>query len=62
MPTDALLREHQLVIHGDFESATARRNHLDRDGVEGFLELGRQPGCPGLVVSLHAILDRNLHL
>lgn len=62
MPADRLFREHQLIVHRDLESAAAGRNHLDRHGVECVLELGRQPGGPGLVVSLNAVLDRNLHL
>ena len=55
------LREDQRAVNGDFEDTTRGRHHGDIDTRKGFLELSRQPGSSGLVVSLDAELDLDLH-
>jgi len=60
-PLLRLLREDELAVDGDLEDPASRLDELDLDvGVER-LQLGGQTDRLGLVVSLHAVLDRDLH-
>jgi hypothetical protein len=61
VPSELLFREDQHPVDCDFEHPATRRDQLDLRRRVGSLELSRQPGGSGLVVSLNAILDRNLH-
>jgi hypothetical protein len=60
MPAERLLRKHQPAIGDHFELAART---LDERGVnaERLLDLGRQTGGPGQVVSLNAVRDLQLH-
>lgn len=55
------LREDQRAVNGDLEYTPRGRHHGDIDTRIGFLELSRQPGSSGLVVSLDAELNLDLH-
>jgi hypothetical protein len=50
------LGEDEVVSHGDLEDATAAANQLRLDA-ELLLDLGRQTGGTGVVVSARAVLD-----
>lgn len=55
-----LLREDELAVEDDLELSAGT---LDERGIEAtrLLDLGRQTGGPGQVVSLHAVGDLELH-
>ena len=59
--TQRPLGEEQLTIDLDLEHAARRRDEPDVGVRPGLLQLGRQPGGPGLIVSADAILDRHPH-
>jgi hypothetical protein len=54
-------REDGLAIGHDLEHPTGPLDEVNGDIGELLLELGRQPGGPGLVVSDDAVSDRDLH-
>ena len=54
------LGEDQLAVDGDFKHAAARGDELAVN-LERFLQLGRQTGGAGFVVSLAAVFDLDLH-
>jgi len=55
-----VLRVHECAIHADVEDPTGAFDEK-RLGSERFLELGSQTDRLGLVASLHAIGDRDVH-
>ena len=59
-PTDLILGEDQFSVGGDIEDAAAAFDELGLDAV-GLLDGLRQTGGFGEVVSLHAVLDADLH-
>jgi hypothetical protein len=50
----------QLAVYFDVEDPASALDHLGFD-LEGVLKLFRQTGGFGVVVSLHAVFDRNVH-
>jgi len=58
---DLLLGEDELAVENDVELSAGA---LDERGVEAtrLLDLGRQTGGPGKVVSLHAVGDLEVHV
>ena len=61
MPAQGLLREDELSIHHNFETSTGRFDEPYFRLRKCLLELGRQTGGPGLVVSDDAEFDRDEH-
>jgi len=61
VPSQSQLREHERAVHGDFECAARRLDQADLDVPVSSLQLGRQTGGPGIVVSDDAILDADTH-
>ena len=59
VPPAGLLGEDQLAVDLDLEHAAGRGDQPDLGVGEGLLQLGRQTGGPGLVVSDDAVLDRH---
>ena len=57
--TARLLREDQAPVEDDFEDAAVALDQGRRDAVF-LLDLGRQTGGPGQVVSAYAVFDRDL--
>jgi hypothetical protein len=57
---DLILGEDQLPVGGDIKDAAAAFDELGLDAV-GLLDGFRQTGGFGKVVSLHAVLDADLH-
>ena len=62
MPAERELRENYRTVNADFEGTPRAMDQLDRRIGELSLNLGRQTGSPGLVVSDHTILNSDLHL
>ena len=56
------LGEQQLPVHRDLESSAAALDEGHAGAVEGAGEFSGQTGRLGCVVSLGAILDRNVHV
>ena len=56
-----LLGEHQRAVHRHLEDSTGGLDQPDLGLRVGLLQLSRQTGGSGLVVSNHAVLDRHLH-
>jgi hypothetical protein len=54
-----LIHRHSVTEH--LEAPAARRNQLDGGGGISLLQLSRQTGGSGLVVSDRAVFDRDLH-
>src|SRR5690349_11561244 len=54
--------EHRHTVAANFEASAPRRNHLDVHLRKPRTQLGRQTDGPGLVVSIGAELDRDLHV
>ena len=61
MTPGRLLREHEIAVNRHLEYPTGRLDQPDLGVRIGLLQLGRQTGGSGLVVSDNAILDRHLH-
>lgn len=61
MPSECALGKHQHTVTGDLEYAATPFEQLHRCLRIRFPDLGRQPGGPGLVVSNHAIANRDVH-
>ncbi len=61
VPPERLLGEDQLAVHRDLEHAARRRDQPDVGVGEGLLQLSRQTGGSGLVVSDDAVLDDHAH-
>jgi len=59
-PALVLLREHELPVHADLELAATSAHER---GVEAalLLDLGRQTGGPGKIVSSDAVTDLDGH-
>lgn len=55
-------REHESAVNRHLEYPTGRLDQADLSVRIGLLQLGRQTGGSGLIVSDNAILNRNLHL
>ena len=55
-----MLRKDPLPVHGDVEYASASPLEFRVDS-EGFLDLGRQTGGPGGVVSNDAVFNLDVH-
>jgi hypothetical protein len=49
------------AIAKNLESSAAGRNHLDPGIRKALLQLSRQTGGSGLIVSKRAVLDRDFH-
>jgi hypothetical protein len=61
VPADGLLGEGQLPVHANLEQAARR---LDQSYVrlgKCLLQLSRQTGGPGFIISDNAILNRDMH-
>ncbi len=58
---EGLLGVDQFTVHGDFEDAAGRRDQPDVGIGNDCLQLGRQTGGSGLVVSDDTVLDKHLH-
>ena len=56
----SLLGEQQVAVDGDLEHAAMTGGQLAVD-TQCFVQLGRQTGGPGFVVSLGAVLDLDPH-
>jgi hypothetical protein len=56
------LRVHGLAVDVDLERPALGLDELDLGPGEGLLQLGGQTGRLGEVVSLHAVLDADLHV
>jgi len=54
------LGKNQVAVHGNLEHAASGGDQLALH-VESFLQLGRQTGGAGLVVSFPAVFDLDLH-
>jgi hypothetical protein len=61
MPADRLLGKHQLSIHGHLEQTSGRLHQTHLCVGKHLLQLSRQTGGSGLVVSNNAILNRHEH-
>ena len=61
MPFQRAFREDAAAVHLDLEGAARRLDQLDLRLGEGLVNLGRQTGGPGLVVSDDAVFDRDTH-
>jgi hypothetical protein len=61
MASGCLLGEHQAVIDGHFKEPTRSLEQADLCVRIGLLDLGRQTGGSGFVVSDDAVLDRDMH-
>lgn len=61
MPPERPLGEDQRVVHRHFEDSTGRRDQLDVGVGIRLLQLSRQTGGSGLVVSDDAELDTHMH-
>ena len=61
MPPERPLGEDQRVTHRHFEDTTGRRDQLDVGIGKRLLQLSRQTGGSGLVVSDNAELDTHMH-
>jgi hypothetical protein len=55
------LGEDQLTVYGDLEQAAGGLDETDLRIREGLLQLSRQTGSPGFVVSDNAVLNRHMH-
>jgi hypothetical protein len=55
------LLKHRYAVNADLEPAAARGDRHDLRIGPLLLELSRQPGGSGLIVSKRAVLDRDLH-
>jgi hypothetical protein len=55
------LGEHQLSVHGNFEQTTRGLHQPDLGFGECLLQLSRQTGGSGLIVSDNAVLNRYKH-
>jgi hypothetical protein len=61
MASERLLGEDETAVHGHVEHASGRRQEADLRAGKGLLQLSRQTGGSGLVVSDDAVLDRDQH-
>jgi hypothetical protein len=61
MPPNLRFLEDWFVVGNDLEAPPARWNELDGRVRKPLLDLGRQPGGPGLVASEGAVLDGDAH-
>jgi hypothetical protein len=61
MTPKCLLREYEIPVHGYLEQATRRFDQTHLGIGISFLQLGRQTGGAGFIVSDNAILDGHLH-
>lgn len=61
VPAHRRLREHHDAIHGDVEHAAGGADHFDLDTGEFLLQLSRQTGGSGLIVSNDAEFDADMH-
>ena len=59
--SQSALGEHQVAVDRDLEDPVLALDQLNR-GSKLVLQLGRQPGGPRLVISNHAVFDRNIHV
>lgn len=57
---DVVFAEDELAVHGDVENPAAARDEL-RHNLKRILDLSRQTGGAGQVVSLLAVRDPDLH-
>jgi hypothetical protein len=55
-----LLGKENVIVRGDYENAAAAAYELALD-TQCLLDLGRQTGGPGKVVSNAAVVDSNVH-
>jgi len=55
------LREDESSVDGDLENPTFRRHEFDLCPGKCLLKFGGQTGRLRQVISLHAVLDRDLH-
>ena len=62
MPAAGLLGEDQLAIYRDFEQAAGGLHQPDVDVRVRLLQLSRQTGSSGLIVSNNAVLDCYMHV
>jgi hypothetical protein len=58
---ESLFREHQVAVHGYLEDATGGGHQPDLGVGYFLLQLGRQTGGSGLVVSDDAVFDDDPH-
>jgi len=58
--SDPELRENHVAVHLDVKNAAASLDEIDLRA-ELPLDIGRQPGGPGQVVSLDAVFDGDVH-
>ena len=58
---ERLLGKDEIAVHRDLEDAPGRRHQADIGLRVGLLQLSRQTGGSGLVVSDDAVLDHDAH-
>lgn len=61
MATQRLLGEHRVAVHGHLEDSPRGLDQLGLDTGKLFLQLSRQTGGSGLVVSNDAVFDADVH-
>lgn len=61
VPPQRLLGEHELAVDGNLKESPGRLHQPDLGIGVGLLQLGRQTGGPGSIVSDNAVLDNHMH-
>ena len=61
MSPSGFLGEDQLTVYGYLEQAAGGRDQTDLRIRKDLLQLSRQTGSPGFIVSDNAVLDRHMH-